>query len=117
MRRFVVVGLLVAFLVAGFGSYYASSHPDGLNFVAEKTGFLDKEKDSATSDGPFAGYSTKGIDNERLSGAVAGIAGAALVLVLMGGLTWVVRRRGAGAEGDPEAETVDAGADRTGLRA
>jgi len=117
MRRFVVVGLLVAFLVAGFGSYYASSHPDGLNSVAEKAGFRDKEKPSATSDGPFAGYSTKGIDNQRLSGGVAGVAGAALVLVLMGGLTWVVRRRGAGAEGDLEDATVDAGADRTGSRA
>ena len=93
MRRFVVVGLLVAFLIAGVGSFYASSHPDGLNFVAEKTGFGDTQKDSAASDGPFAGYSTKGIDNDRLSGGVAGVAGAALVLVLMGGLTWVVRRR------------------------
>ncbi len=119
MRRFVVVGLLVAFLVAGFGSYYASSHPDGLNFVAEKAGFIDKEKASATSDGPFAGYSTKGIDNERLSGGVAGVAGAALVLLLMGGLTWVVRRRGAGAETDRPDEPVDesAGSDRTGSRA
>ena len=78
----------------GVGSYYASTHPDGLNFVAEKTGFSDQEKSSATSDGPLAGYETKGIDDDRLSGGVAGVAGCLLVLTLAGGLSWVVRRRG-----------------------
>jgi len=38
-RAFFAAFLLVALLVAGFGSYYASAHPDGLEFVAEKTGF------------------------------------------------------------------------------
>ena len=79
-RRFFAVFLLVALLIAGVASYYASSHPDGLNFVAEKTGFIDKEKESPTADGPFAGYSTKGIDDDRLSGGVAGVAGCLLVL-------------------------------------
>lgn len=83
-RRFFAVVLLVVFLIAGVASYYASSHPDGLNFVAEKTGFLDKEKKSPASDSPLAGYSTKGIDNDRLSGGVAGVAGCLLVLGLAG---------------------------------
>lgn len=99
-RRFFAGFLLVALLVAGFGSYYASSHPDGLNFVAEKTGFVDREKPSATADGPLAGYSTKGIENERLSGGIAGVAGCLLVLAIGGGLFWVLRRR------EPEAETT-----------
>jgi len=94
-RAFFAAFLLAALLVAGVASYYASSHPDGLNFVAEKTGFIDKEKASPTSDGPFAGYSTKGIDNERLSGGVAGVAGCLLVLGVAGGLFWVLRRRDA----------------------
>ncbi len=94
-RRFFAAFLLAALLIAGVASYYASSHPDGLNFVAEKTGFIDKEKQSPAADGPFAGYSTKGIDNERLSGGVAGVAGCLLVLVIGGGLFWVLRRKGA----------------------
>lgn len=92
-RRFFVGFLLVALLVAGVASYYASSHPDGLNFVAEKSGFIDKEKASPTSEGPFAGYSTKGIGNDRLSGGVAGVAGCLLVLVIASGVFWLVRRR------------------------
>ncbi len=92
-RRFFAVFLLAALLIAGVASYYASSHPDGLNFVAEKTGFIDKEKKSPTADGPFAGYSTKGIHNERLSGGVAGVAGCLLVLGIGGGVFWALRRR------------------------
>jgi cobalt/nickel transport system permease protein/cobalt/nickel transport protein len=93
-RRFFVVGLLVALLVAGFGSYYASSHPDGLEFVAGKTGFLDSAEEPKTSDSPFAGYDTQGVDDNRLGGGIAGVAGVMLVLVIMGGVAYAVRRRG-----------------------
>jgi cobalt/nickel transport protein len=92
-QTFLVVGLLAALLIAGIASYYASSHPDGLNAVAEKTGFVDRGQASATSEGPFAGYETKGIADERLSGGVAGVAGALLVLVVGGGLFRLLRRR------------------------
>ncbi|WP_167880645.1 PDGLE domain-containing protein [Nocardioides guangzhouensis] len=86
--------LLVVLLIAGGGSYYASSHPDGLEHVAETTGFGHTAGDSAASDSPFAGYSTKGVDDARLSGGIAGVAGALVVLLLAGGLAWAVRRRG-----------------------
>ncbi|MDP2773957.1 MAG: PDGLE domain-containing protein [Nocardioides sp.] len=92
-RRFYVVGLLVALLIAGGGSYYASSHPDGLEYVAEQTGFLDSAEDSTTADSPLADYQTSGVDNERLSGGLAGVVGVVLVLVLAGGLAYAVRRR------------------------
>jgi cobalt/nickel transport protein len=92
-RRFFAAFLLVALLVAGVASYYASSHPDGLEFVAQKTGFLDAGQDSSAADAPFADYSTKGIDDARVSGGVAGITGSLLVLGLGSGLFWVLRRR------------------------
>jgi hypothetical protein len=92
-RRFFAVGILVALLVAGVGSFYASSHPDGLVFVAEKTGFSDSAEESKTADSPFAGYDTAGVDDDRLGGGIAGVAGVLLVLVIMGGIAYAVRRR------------------------
>jgi cobalt/nickel transport protein len=92
-RGFVVVGILVALLIAGVGSYYASSNPDGLEFVADKTGFIDSAEDSKTADSPLAGYDTKGVDNDRLGGGIAGVAGVLIVLVLMSGVAFAVRRR------------------------
>ncbi|HEX6514232.1 MAG TPA: PDGLE domain-containing protein, partial [Nocardioidaceae bacterium] len=38
-RTFLVVGFLVALLLAGVVSYYASGSPDGLNRVAQDNGF------------------------------------------------------------------------------
>jgi len=92
-RTFLVVGLLAALLVAGVASFYASGHPDGLEYVAGKTGFLDTADDSPAADSPFADYSTQGVDDDRISGGVAGVAGSLLVLALAGGLFWGLRRR------------------------
>ena len=101
MRTFLLAGLLVALLIAGVASYYASSHPDGLEYVAGKTGFLDTAKDPVDTGSPFADYGTTGVEDDRLSGGIAGVAGVLLTLVIGGGLFRVLRRR------DPS--TVDAG--------
>ena len=90
-RTFFVGAVVVCLLVAAVASFYASAHPDGLEFVAEQTGFLH---DSATAGSPFADYQTSGIDNPRLSGGLAGALGVAVMLLLSGALFWSLRRRG-----------------------
>ncbi|WP_165821255.1 PDGLE domain-containing protein [Nocardioides gansuensis] len=92
-RTFLALGLLVCLLVAGVASYYASAHPDGLEHVAEQAGFGHTAEDSATADSPLADYQTRGVEDSRVSGGLAGVAGVALVAVLGGGLFWLVRRR------------------------
>ena len=99
--RFLAVFLLVSLLVAGVASYYTSSHPDGLEHVAGKVGFIDRADDSPAAKSPLADYSTEGVDNDRVSGGIAGVAGSALVLVLAGGLFWVLRRRDPAPSRDP----------------
>ena len=99
-RTFLVVGLAVATLLAGVLSYYASSHPDGLERVAEQAGFADTAEESATADGPLADYRVKGVEDDRAAGGLAGVIGAAAVLALSLGLVHVVRRRG-GRAGEP----------------
>ena len=93
-RTFVALGVLVALVLAGGASFYASSHPDGLEYVAAKTGFIDSAEQHGAADGPMADYATKGVDDARLSGGLAGVTGALVVLVLAGGLAFAVRRRG-----------------------
>ena len=95
-RMFWLVALLVALLVAGVGSYYASAHPDGLEHVARQVGFADRAEDSAASGGPLADYRTRGVADARLSGGLAGVAGVLTVLSLTAGLALVLRRRGRG---------------------
>lgn len=95
-RTLTAVGLVVALLLAGVASYYASAHPDGLEYVAERTGFLDTADEHAAADGPLADYTTEGVENDRLSGGLAGVIGALVVLLLAGGLALAVRRRAPG---------------------
>ncbi|HEX5917983.1 MAG TPA: PDGLE domain-containing protein [Nocardioides sp.] len=92
-RRFFAVALVVSLLLAGVASYYASSHPDGLEYVAEQTGFIDAAEDSATADSPLADYQTSGVDDARISSGLAGVIGVVVMLVLSTGLFWLVRRR------------------------
>jgi cobalt/nickel transport protein len=88
-----LVGLVVALLLAGGVSYFASGSPDGLNRVAEDLGFGDQARDSATAGSPLADYGVKGVGHPALSGGLAGVAGVLVVLALGSGLALAVRRR------------------------
>lgn len=91
-RRFWLIGLLVALLVAGGLSLFASSSPDGLERVADDQGFADSATDGATASSPLADYQFSLFDGPA-GQAVAGIVGVLVVLVLFQGLTRLLRRR------------------------
>ncbi|WP_157073184.1 PDGLE domain-containing protein [Kribbia dieselivorans] len=106
-RTLIISGVIVAIVLAGLISGFASSHPDGLEYVAEQLGFHSTAQDSAAATGPLADYGVSGVENARLSGGLAGIIGVAVVAVVMGGLVWLLRRSGsrqtATRATDPEA--------------
>ena len=92
-RTFVLAGLVVALLLAGVVGFYASGHPDGLEYVAGQTGFGNTAQDSPAAGGPLADYQVAGVENSRLAVGVAGVAGVLITLVLAGALGYAVRRR------------------------
>ncbi|GAB3114485.1 hypothetical protein GCM10027055_20590 [Janibacter alkaliphilus] len=94
LRTFLVGALVVTLAVAGVVSFYASGHPDGLEHVAESLGFADSAQDGANSESPLADYGTSGVENERLSGGIAGVVGVLVVGLLVLGVARVLGRRG-----------------------
>jgi cobalt/nickel transport protein len=103
---FLAGGLLVAILLAGVVSGFASSSPDGLDATAlrgcttdaggEITGgtcIAQQEKDHQLGGGPLAGYGIRGLGDGRLSTGLAGILGVVVVFAVSGGAFWLVRRR------------------------
>ncbi|WP_241661384.1 PDGLE domain-containing protein [Thermomonospora catenispora] len=102
-RRFLLVFLLIALAVAGVLSHYASGDPDGLTKVAEDKGFAAQEKEHALADSPLSDYAVEGVENERLSGGLAGVIGVGLTALAGGGLFWAVRRRGGRTPADAPA--------------
>lgn len=91
---FLLVGLLVAVVLAGVVSQYASSDPDGLEKVSQDQGFAASASDSAVDDSPLADYGTSGIESSRLSGGIAGVVGVAVTFLLAGAVSLLIRRRG-----------------------
>lgn len=92
-KRFFAAALVVTLVLAGIVSHYASSQPDGLERVAEDKGISAQEKDHALKDSPLGDYGVQGVENARLSGGLSGVVGVGAVLLVGGGLFWVLRRR------------------------
>lgn len=105
-KSFFVTGLLVALLLAGVVSFWASSQPDGLNRVAEDHGLNAQEQDSATANSPLADYETRGIEDAGLSGGLAGVVGVVITFGVAGGAFTLLARRNHGAN---RAETAGVG--------
>jgi cobalt/nickel transport system permease protein/cobalt/nickel transport protein len=86
------VGVAVSLVVAGVLSAWASTHPDGLEHVAQSLGFADTATSSVTSGSPLAGYASPGVGSGWLSSGVAGVVGVVVVAIVMVGLLAWLRR-------------------------
>jgi len=85
-RTFVIGALLVVVTFAAVVSQFAFDDPDGLERVAIDQGFIGSARDHAFGGSLFADYATRGIGNEQVSLAVAGLAGATVALLVGYGL-------------------------------
>lgn len=102
---FILGGLLVALVLAGVVSNFASSSPDGLDSTATRGCTLNDEgeitggtciaqsEEEHEVGGPLADYGISGVENEFLSTATAGVLGVLLTFAIGGGLFWLVRRK------------------------
>jgi len=92
-RAFLVAGLLIALLLAGVISFYASAAPDGLEKAAADKGMAAPAREHGLTGSPFADYGTQGVENGRLSGGLAGVAGVLVTLGAGGALFFTLGRR------------------------
>ena len=84
--------LIVSLAIAGLASWFASSHPDGLERVAGKLGFIDKAREPLFSLLPD--YAVPGLTG-FLSNGLAGVFGviATFGLVMFVGRVFITRRK------------------------
>lgn len=106
VAAFFVGFLVIALVIAGGLSYFASSDPDGLDTVTlngceiaevdgeeqlDGTCIAQNAGESATAGSPLADYAVGGGDGTV---GLAGVIGVLVTLVVAGGLFWLLRRRG-----------------------
>ncbi|PRX96142.1 PDGLE domain-containing protein [Allonocardiopsis opalescens] len=101
-RNFFLGAVLVALLLAGVVSFYASSSPDGLERVAEDTGLIEAADDHALAESPLADYGVAGVEDERLSVGLSGLVGVGITLGVGMLVFGLVRRRGTAPEPEPD---------------
>lgn len=83
------IGAVVIVLAVGVGlSQFASSQPDGLEYIAQEQGFAQTADNHALEDAPLAGY---GENLEGSSGAATAVS-ALIGIVATAGLGFVVFR-------------------------
>ena len=83
------IGAIVVILAIGVGlSQFASSEPDGLEYVAEDQGFSGNADDHALEDAPLARYGENLGGSSRTATAVSALVG----IVATAGLGFVVLR-------------------------
>ena len=78
MKKLFWVSVVIAILAA----FFASTNPDGLDFISEKFAFAEKGQAGAAL---MAGYSLKFLPEGGVSTSVAGIAGVLITL----GIFWL----------------------------
>ncbi len=83
------VGIGIALFLTLF-SPFASSHPDGLERVAEDNGFLDDGKGPSYKIIPD--YTFPGVENEHAATILSGIVGVLIVAGLGLGFGYLMRR-------------------------
>jgi len=100
---FLGIGLLVALLVAGVLSGFASGEPDGLERVSVDEGFDEAAADHALADSPLADYAVEGVEDDRLSTGLAGVIGVVATLALSVSLFYGIRLYGKARRGKEAA--------------
>lgn len=93
VRTFLLASVGVAVGIAAVVSQFAADDPDGLERAAADEGFADSATEHDLADIVFADYATRGIDDERVSFAVAGASGVAVSLAVAAGVVGGSRRR------------------------
>lgn len=124
MKRlgFLLGGLVVALVLAGLVSPFASGDPDGLEHVLQRGCDFDgegevssgtcpaqAEQEHRLADSPLADYGLRGVEQEGLATGLSGVIGVLITLLAGGGLFWLLRRRGPVPAAGPGRDTGPSG--------
>jgi cobalt/nickel transport protein len=92
-RKEIIIGLIIALIVAFFLSPLASSLPDGLEKVAHDHDFIAKSEQGSILKSPIPDYSFPGIKNERMATAISALLGTLVIFGISCGLALLLKRR------------------------
>lgn len=84
-KKFIIIGILIAVVIAVLAPFLASSNPDGLESTAEKI-INPGISDEAVIESPMPDYIIPSLGEEPISGSIAIVIGVIVVFILAYGL-------------------------------
>lgn len=87
MKRLFWISVIIVILAA----FFASTHPDGLDFVAERFGFAEKAQERPA---PMPDYSLKFLPEGGVSTSLSGIAGILITLAIFWLTAYALKLKG-----------------------
>lgn len=91
-KQFIIIGLIVAIVIAVLAPFLASSNPGGLESAAEKI-ILPGVSDETVHESPMPDYMIPSLGETPISGAAAIVIGVVVVFALAYGLGYVLKKR------------------------
>ena len=92
LKQKIYILIIIVFILAVFLSPLSSSLPDGLEYVAEKLGFVEKISPPVLNS-PVPDYNFAFIKNQYISKAFAGAIGVIIILLSGWGIERLMRRK------------------------
>jgi hypothetical protein len=90
MNKRVLGWLLFAFIIAGGLTFFATTHPHGIEKAGEQTGYISQGHHAQKS--PFPDYTIQGLDT-TIANTLAGVIGVMLTFVLFIFIgRWITRK-------------------------
>ena len=92
-RKEIVIGLIIAVVIAFFLSPLASSWPDGLERVAHDYGFIARSEQGSVLKAPIPDYVFPGLKNGKMATSISGLLGTVIIFVVGCTLAFFLKKR------------------------
>jgi len=91
-KQLIIIGLVVAIIIAVLAPFLASSNPDGLESVTERI-LPQGVSDEAIHESPMPDYIIPSLGEDPISGSIAIVIGVIIVFALAYGLGYILKKR------------------------
>lgn len=91
-KKFIIIGLLVAILIAVLAPFLASSNPDGLESTAEKI-LNPGIEEGGIYESPMPDYIVPALGEEPVSGSIAIVVGVIITFIIAYVIGYLVKNR------------------------
>ncbi|MDR0911007.1 MAG: PDGLE domain-containing protein [Methanobrevibacter sp.] len=91
-KTFIVIGVIIAIVIAVLAPFLASSNPDGLESATEKINPTALESEQVHS-APMPDYIVPSLGEDGISGSIAIAVGVIIVFVLAYGIGVILKKK------------------------